>query len=110
MQRDEANLLEDALAIEHAGAFAIVVECTPADIAARIRDAVKIPTVGIGAGVGCDGQILVTHDMLGLFNDFLPRFVKRYAEVGVSISDAVREYCREVRDGSFPGPEHSFRS
>jgi len=110
VQRDEATLLDDVRAIEQAGAFAIVVECTPTDIASKIRDAVKIPTIGIGAGIGCDGQILVTHDMLGLFNDLLPRFVKRYAEVGVTISDAVREYCREVREGSFPGAEHSFRT
>jgi 3-methyl-2-oxobutanoate hydroxymethyltransferase len=110
VQRDEAALLDDVQAIEQAGAFAIVVECTPTDIAEKIRDSVKIPTIGIGAGIGCDGQILVTHDMLGLFNDFQPRFVKRYADVGISITDAVREYCRDVRNGSFPGPEHSFRS
>jgi len=110
VQRDEASLLEDARAIEQAGAFAIVVECTPAPIAEKIRAAVQIPTIGIGAGIGCDGQILVSHDMLGLFNDLQPRFVKRFADIGTSISEAVRLYCREVREGSFPGPEHSFRS
>jgi 3-methyl-2-oxobutanoate hydroxymethyltransferase len=110
VQRDEATLLDDAKAIEQAGVFAIVVECTPADLADKIRTLVRVPTIGIGAGIGCDGQVLVTHDMLGLFNDLQPRFVKRYADVGVSISDAVRAYCDEVREGSFPGPEHSFRA
>jgi 3-methyl-2-oxobutanoate hydroxymethyltransferase len=110
VQRDAAKLLDDALAIEQAGAFALVVECVPADLAEQIRMAVKIPTIGIGAGAGCDGQILVTHDMLGVFNDLHPRFVKQFANVGAAITDAVERYCREVRAGEFPGPEHSFRS
>ncbi len=110
VQRDAAKLLDDALAIEKAGAFAVVVECVPAELAEKIRAAVKIPTIGIGAGVGCDGQILVTHDMLGLFSDLRPRFVKQFADIGTSIVDAVEQYCQEVRDGHFPGPEHAFRS
>jgi len=110
VQRDAARLLDDALAIEQAGAFALVVECVPADLAEQIRVSVKIPTIGIGAGAGCDGQILVTHDMLGLFTDLRPRFVKQYADVGSSIVGAVEQYCREVRENLFPGPEHSFRS
>ena len=110
VQRDAAKLLDDALAIEQAGAFALVVECVPADLAEQIRISVKIPTIGIGAGAGCDGQILVTHDMLGLFTDLRPRFVKQYADVGSSIVGAVEQYCREVRENLFPGPEHSFRS
>ncbi len=110
VQRDQKRLLEDAVAIEKAGAFALVVECVPIEMAERIRDAVKIPTIGIGAGVGCDGQVLVTHDMLGLFTDLTPRFVKQYADVGAAIAKAVESYCREVRAGSFPGPEHSFRT
>jgi 3-methyl-2-oxobutanoate hydroxymethyltransferase len=110
VQRDAAALIEDARAIEQAGVFAIVVECTPAALAEQIRDAVKVPTIGIGAGAGCDGQVLVTHDMLGLFQDFKPRFVKQYASVGAMIADAVEQYCREVREGAFPGPEHAFRS
>jgi 3-methyl-2-oxobutanoate hydroxymethyltransferase len=110
VQRDAAKILDDALAIEQAGAFALVVECVPADLAEQIRVAVKIPTIGIGAGAGCDGQVLVTHDMLGLFTDLKPRFVKQYADVGASILGAVEQYCAEVRDGQFPGPEHSFRS
>jgi 3-methyl-2-oxobutanoate hydroxymethyltransferase len=109
VQRDEDRIFEDALALEKAGAFAIVVECVPAPLAAKLTAALKIPTIGIGAGAGCDGQILVTHDMLGLFVDLQPRFVKQYAELGDAITQAVGEYCREVRDGSFPGKEHEFR-
>jgi 3-methyl-2-oxobutanoate hydroxymethyltransferase len=109
VQRDSDRIMEDALATEKAGAFALVVECVPADLARAITTAVKIPTIGIGAGNGCDGQILVTHDMLGLFDALRPRFVKQYAEVGKGIQQAVQDYCREVREGTFPGAEHSFR-
>ncbi len=109
VQRDAERLLEDALAIEAAGAFALVVECVPTDLAARITEAVKIPTIGIGAGPHCDGQILVTPDLLGLFDELQPRFVKRYAELGVEVRQAAESYCQEVRDGAFPGPEHGFR-
>jgi 3-methyl-2-oxobutanoate hydroxymethyltransferase len=109
VQRDEARILDDAIATEQAGAFALVVECVPADTAQKITTAVKIPTIGIGAGVACDGQILVTHDLLGLFDDFKPRFVKQYADLGQEILRAVEGYCREVREGTFPAPEHSFR-
>jgi 3-methyl-2-oxobutanoate hydroxymethyltransferase len=109
VQRDEAKILEDALAAEQAGAFALVVECVPADLAQKITAAVKIPTIGIGAGVGCDGQILVTHDMLGLFDDFKPRFVKQFADVGQEVVRAVEAYCQEVREGTFPAAGHTFR-
>jgi 3-methyl-2-oxobutanoate hydroxymethyltransferase len=109
VQRDEAKLLDDALAVEQAGAFAVVLECVPAEQAQKITSALKIPTIGIGAGAGCDGQILVTHDMLGLFDDLRPRFVKQYAELGRDVVRAVEAYCREVRDGTFPAAEHSFR-
>ena len=109
VQRDEAKLLEDALATQEAGAFAVVVECVPAETARKVTESLKIPTIGIGAGLGCDGQILVTHDMLGLFDDFRPRFAKQYADVGGVILRAARDYCREVREGAFPGPEHGFR-
>jgi 3-methyl-2-oxobutanoate hydroxymethyltransferase len=109
VQRDAERILDDALAIEAAGAFALVVECVPADLAARITAAVKVPTIGIGAGAGCDGQILVTPDVLGMFDELRPRFVKHYAEVGREIIRAAETYCREVRDGSFPDQEHSFR-
>ncbi len=109
VQRDTQRLLDDALAVEAAGAFAVVVECVPTDLAARITAALKIPTIGIGAGSDCDGQILVTPDLLGLFDDLRPRFVKHYADLGQAVRKAVEAYCRDVRDGSFPGPEHSFR-
>ena len=93
----------------HAGAFAVVVECVPAEMAARITTAVAVPTIGIGAGAGCDGQVLVAHDMLGLFDAVRPRFVKRYAELGAAVHKAAEDYCREVRDGSFPTKEHEFK-
>ncbi len=109
VQREAARILDDALAIEQAGAFAIVVECVPVDLAEQIRAALKVPTIGIGAGAGCDGQILVSHDMLGLFNDLRPRFVKQYADLGTTITAAVEQYCQEVREGTFPGSEHGFR-
>src|SRR5947209_2030917 len=109
VQRDEARLLEDALATEKAGAFALVVECVPAELAKKITATVKIPTIGIGAGAGCDGQVLVLHDMLGLFPDLRPRFVKEYADLGAAVTRAVEAYCREVREGAFPAKEHEFR-
>ena len=109
VQRDEGRLLEDALAVQEAGAFAVVVECVPAETAAKLTAALKVPTIGIGAGAGCDGQVLVTHDMLGLSGDFRPRFVKQFADLGALLGRAVEDYCREVREGSFPAPEHEFR-
>jgi 3-methyl-2-oxobutanoate hydroxymethyltransferase len=109
VQRDEKRILEDALATQQAGAFAVVLECVPAELAQSVTAALSIPTIGIGAGAGCDGQVLVVHDMLGLFDDLRPRFVKQYADLGRAIVRAAETYCREVRDGSFPGPEHSFR-
>ena len=109
VQRDEKRVLEDALATQQAGAFAVVLECVPVELARSVTAALTIPTIGIGAGTGCDGQVLVTHDMLGLFDDLRPRFVKQYADLGPAIVRAAEAYCREVRDGSFPGPEHGFR-
>jgi 3-methyl-2-oxobutanoate hydroxymethyltransferase len=109
VQRDEKRILEDALATQQAGAFAVVLECVPAEVARSVTEALAIPTIGIGAGAGCDGQVLVVHDMLGLFDDLRPRFVKQYADLGRAIIRAAETYCREVRDGTFPGPEHSFR-
>jgi 3-methyl-2-oxobutanoate hydroxymethyltransferase len=109
VQRDAERLLEDALAVEAAGAFAVVVECVPSDLAVRLTATLKIPTIGIGAGPGCDGQVLVTPDLLGLYDDLRPRFVKQYADLGLEIRRAVETYCREVREGTFPAPEHSFR-
>jgi 3-methyl-2-oxobutanoate hydroxymethyltransferase len=108
VQRDEQRLIEDALAVQEAGAFSIVLECIPAAITKKITEKLHIPTIGIGAGPDCDGQVLVTHDLLGLFEDLHPRFVKRYAEVGQTIKQAVEAYCGEVKKGTFPGGEHSF--
>ncbi len=102
------RLLADALALEEAGACAIVLELLPAALAKRITAALTIPTIGIGAGAGCDGQVLVLHDMLGLNEMFNPKFLKRYAELGEAVRAAVRSYAAEVRDGTYPGPEHSF--
>jgi 3-methyl-2-oxobutanoate hydroxymethyltransferase len=109
VQKDRDRLLADARALEQAGAFSIVVECVPADLAREITAAVQVPTIGIGAGVNCDGQVLVTHDLLGLFEELQPRFVKRYAELGQAIRAAAEQYCDDVRQRRFPGPEHAFR-
>ena len=109
VQRDAAQLLADAKAVADAGAFAVVVESVPADVGAQLTAALPVPTVGIGAGPGCDAQVLVFHDLLGLFTDFAPKFVKRYADLGAATKTAIGAYAREVRDGTFPGPEHSFR-
>jgi 3-methyl-2-oxobutanoate hydroxymethyltransferase len=109
VQRDTEAVLADAVAVEQAGAFAVVVESVPADLGAKVTAAVNIPTIGIGAGPGCDGQVLVYHDLLGLFPDFKPKFAKRYADLGSAVKSAVETYCREVRDGSFPAAEHTFR-
>lgn len=103
-----ARLLADAHALEEAGVFAMVLEAMPADLAREITAAVRVPTIGIGAGPYCDGQILVLHDILGLYGDFKPKFVKRYAELGSAVVDAVRRYRDEVQSGAFPGPEHCY--
>jgi 3-methyl-2-oxobutanoate hydroxymethyltransferase len=108
VQRDRSQLLADARAAAQAGAFAMVLECIPADIAAEITAAVPIPTIGIGAGAGCDGQVLVLHDMLGLTAGNLPRHVKQYADLRASIARAVVQYRDEVRSGEFPGPEQTW--
>jgi len=109
VQRDEERLLADARAAQQAGAFSIVLECIPAEVAAHITAELTIPTIGIGAGRDCDGQILVSHDMLGLTADYVPRFVKAYADLRGTIGQAVEGYSREVRDGTFPGDEHAFK-
>jgi 3-methyl-2-oxobutanoate hydroxymethyltransferase len=105
------KLVADAQALEEAGVFAIVLECIPEDVAARITGAIGIPTIGIGAGRHCDGQVLVLHDLLGISGRIHPpRFVKQYAQVGESIRQAVESYAKEVRDETFPAVEHSFPS
>ena len=103
------RLVNDARAVEEAGAFAVVLEGMPADLAEEITGQLAIPTIGIGAGADCDGQVLVIHDMLGLFDDFTPKFVKRYAELKGLIGGAVEDFISEVRERKFPGPEHSFK-
>ncbi len=102
------SVMQDARAIEAAGAFSVVLEKVPVGLAARITQSLTIPTIGIGAGVQCDGQVLVVDDMLGLFTDFRPKFVKRYAELGKTADEAIAAYAAEVRGRQFPGDEHSF--
>ena len=104
------RLLEDAEAVEEAGAFAVVLEGIPLDLAAEITDRLSIPTIGIGAGVHCDGQVLVMHDLLGLFDKFAPKFSKRYVNLREIVLGAVREYVAEVDGGAFPTDAHSFHS
>jgi 3-methyl-2-oxobutanoate hydroxymethyltransferase len=108
MQRDEAALLADAAAAADAGAFAMVLECVPAALAEKITGKLAIPTIGIGAGAGCDGQVLVTHDLLGLTTGYVPRFAKAYADLKTTITDAVGRYCEDVASGAFPGPEQTM--
>ncbi|MFM8478304.1 MAG: 3-methyl-2-oxobutanoate hydroxymethyltransferase [Planctomycetaceae bacterium] len=107
IQRDEQQLFDDARAAEDAGAFAIVLELIPAEIAQRITESLSIPTIGIGAGPACSGQVLVGPDMLGLNPAFKPRFLKQFASLRDSADAAVRQYISQVRSGEFPGPEHS---
>ena len=102
------KLLEDAHTLEEAGAFAVVLEAIPAELAERVSAELTIPTIGIGAGAGCDGQVLVNQDMLGMFHDFTPKFVRRFAEVGDVMLEAYRAYDAAVKDGSFPAAEHTY--
>jgi 3-methyl-2-oxobutanoate hydroxymethyltransferase len=109
--REEAQrqrLRDDARAVQEAGAFSVVLEGIPADLAGEITEELAIPTIGIGAGPQCDGQVLVMQDLLGLFDEFRPKFVKRFGELKKPVRDAVRAYADEVRRGKFPGKEHSF--
>jgi len=109
--REEAQrqrLRDDARAVQEAGAFSVVLEGIPADLAGEITEEIAIPTIGIGAGPCCDGQVLVMQDLLGLFDEFRPKFVKRFGELKKPVQDAVRAYADEVRRGKFPGKEHSF--
>lgn len=103
------KLIEDAKAIEKAGAFSIVVECVPEELGRAITESVSIPIIGIGAGRYCDGQVLVYHDMLGMFDKFVPKFVKQYAQVGDIIVKALQEYKEDVASGNFPEEQHSFK-
>lgn len=103
------RLIEEAIAVEKAGAFAVVLECVPAKLAKIISEKISIPTIGIGAGAGCDGQILVYQDMLGMYSDFTPKFVKTYENLGEKMNSAFKKYIDEVKDGVFPDEEHSFK-
>ena len=102
------KLLEDAKAVEAAGAFALVLEGIPSKLAELITNTLMIPTIGIGAGAGCDGQVLVYQDMLGMYSDFIPKFVKKYANVGEVMREAFKKYCIEIQNGDFPGKEHEY--
>lgn len=100
--------MDDARAITEAGVFGIVLECVPAALAKKISQSVSVPTIGIGAGAGCDGQILVYQDMLGMFSDYTPKFVKRFGDIGSAMKTAFQSYIEEVETGKFPGEEHSY--
>jgi 3-methyl-2-oxobutanoate hydroxymethyltransferase len=102
-------VMRDALAVEEAGAFAVVLEGMPLDLAREITERLTIPTIGIGAGMHCDGQVLVIHDMLGLFDDFTPKFVKQFANIKTAVSGAVKEFIGAVKGQTFPAEEHSFK-
>lgn len=103
------KLLEEAIAVEEAGAFAVVLECVPEKLAALITEKLRIPTIGIGAGAGCDGQVLVYQDMLAMYSDFTPKFVKTFANVGEEMQKGFLAYKKEVEEGTFPGTEHTFK-
>lgn len=103
------KLIDDAKRLEDAGAFSITLECVPAELTKKITEAVSIPTIGIGAGSFCDGQVLVYHDVLGMFSEFRPKFVKVYADSGESIMTGIKKYAKEVRSGAFPTQEHTFK-
>jgi 3-methyl-2-oxobutanoate hydroxymethyltransferase len=109
--KDEASarrILDEAQALDRAGCWGIVLELVPAPLARLVTERISIPTIGIGAGAGCDGQVLVFHDLVGLFSGFTPKFVKRYGEAGALIKDAIARYCAEVKSGAFPDEAHSF--
>ena len=103
------GIIDDAKAIEDAGGFSIILEAVPAPLGKLVAEAVKVPVIGIGAGPDVDGQVLVTHDMIGLFDKFVPKFVKQYTQIRKTILDAMEQYKEDVRAATFPGPEHSFK-
>ena len=109
-QEESHRLLQEARILEQAGAFAVVLECMPAEVAAAITSELKIPTIGIGAGPYCDGQVLVSYDAFGLFDQFQPSFVKRYAKLAEQMAAGARQYIDEVREGRFPAAEHTVRA
>lgn len=108
VQRDKQKILRDARAAQQAGAFSVVLECVPRDDATLVSAEIEIPTLGIGAGIGCDGQVLVIHDLLGLTSGYVPSFVRQYAQLGQTIHESVSRWCTDVRNGAFPDDDHSF--
>ena len=106
--KDAVRLMDDAHSLEQAGAYAIVIECVPAPLARMITERVSVPTIGIGAGAGCDGQVQVFHDMMGLYEDFTPKHARRYAHLGQAIAEATQSYIADVQDGRFPDESESF--
>lgn len=108
-KQEAQRLLDEARAVEEAGAFAVVLECVPAKLAKKISESISIPTIGIGAGAGCDGQVLVYQDMLAMYPNLKPKFVKQYAQVGNVMKDAFKQYIAEVKSGAFPSEEHTFK-
>lgn len=102
------QIIDDAKALEEAGVFAITLECVPEELSKIISETVNVPTIGIGAGKHCDGQVLVSNDMLGMYSDFVPKFVKQYAHLSTDIEDAVKSYIKELADNSFPEKKHTF--
>lgn len=106
---DAKKVIADAKAVEEAGAFAVVLECVPAALAEYITKILSIPTIGIGAGNGCDGQVLVYQDMLAMYSDFTPKFVKKFGNIGESMTASFKKYCEEVKSGEFPSEEHTFK-
>lgn len=108
LEAEQKQLIEDAIALQEAGAFCVVLEMIPAKLSSKVTASLKIPTVGIGAGAGCDGQVLVMHDLLGFDASFNPKFLKKYADLSKVIGDALKSYDNDVKLGQFPTPEHSF--
>ena len=108
VQKDADRLMRDALAAQGAGAFAVLIECVPAELAREVTEKLTVPTIGIGAGAACDGQVLVTYDMLGWNSGYIPRFVRQFADLKTMAADAVVAYRDRVRDGNFPGPKETF--
>lgn len=108
VQRDEERLLADAIEVETAGAFAVILEGIPDDISKKVSEKINIPTIGIGAGINCDGQILVLHDVLGLTDRHVPKFVKKYVDLGSAAKDGIRKYVEEVQESKFPAKEHFY--
>ena len=107
--KDAVRLMEDARALEEAGVYAIVLECVPAQLAGMITERVGVPTIGIGAGAGCDGQVQVFHDMMGLYQDFVPKHARQYAQLGQTIVEATQNYVRDIENAEFPDDSESFR-